>query len=62
MNDIKTRERWQWRGTPYFLKFQDSRNFTTKLFTAMFMTLAASVSYPSAEKQLMYSTSLSTGP
>ena len=50
-----SRKRWQWKCTPYFLKLLDWK-IIIKLFNVIYRTLIGGGSYPSAEKQLVYST------
>ena len=50
---------WQWRGTLYSPKLQHYWNLTIRLFSIISRTLVGvGVSYPSGEKQLVYSTAL----
>ena len=51
-----TWERWQWRGTPHSPKLQHCGNLTIRLFSVISRTLVGGGSYPSAEKQSVYST------
>ena len=50
-----TWERWQWRGTPHSPKLQHYWSLTIRLFSVMSRTLVMRGSYPSAEKQSLYS-------
>ena len=53
-----TWEQWQWRGTPHSQKLQHYWNLTIRLFSVISRTLVllGEGSYPSAEKQSVYST------
>ena len=51
-----TWEQWQWRGTPHSPKLQHCWNLTIRLFSVISRTLVGGGSYPSAEKQSVYST------
>ena len=52
-----TWERWQWRGTPHSPKIQHCWNLTIRLFSVIYSEhLLGGWSYPSAEKQSVYST------
>ena len=55
-----TWEQWQWRSTPHSPKLQHYWNLTIRLFSVISRTLVRG-SYPSAEKQSVYSTVLSDG-
>ena len=50
-----TRERWQWKGTPHSSKPQHYQNI--RLFSVISRTHVGGWSYPSAEKQSVYSKS-----
>ena len=51
-----TWERWQWRDTPHSPKLQHCWNLTIILFSVISGHLLGGGSYPSAEKQSVYST------
>ena len=51
-----TWEWWQWRGTPHSSKLQHYWNLTIRLFSVISRILVGGGSYPSAEKQFVYST------
>ena len=53
-----TWEQWQWRGTLYSPKLKQYWNLTIRLFSVIIRTLVRGGSYPSAEKQSVYSTAL----
>ena len=53
-----TWERWQGSGTLHFSKPQHYCNFTIRLFSVISRTLMGGGSYPTVEKQSVYSTAL----